>query len=68
MKKIIGIIFLVALLSGCVTWRDAQGNRASKTDEFDCDQKCGRYDTRQNPFTYAFCQRACMESKGYSTR
>jgi hypothetical protein len=68
MKKIIVVIFLVALLAGCVTWRDSYGNRASRADEFDCDHKCGNYDMKQNPFAYAFCKRDCMQSKGYSTK
>ena len=65
-----GVILLTVIvsLSGCVTWHDRYGNPASSSDQFDCNQKCGYYDMKQNPMMYAVCERDCMQSKGYSSQ
>ncbi len=66
--RMVILLALIAVLSGCVTWRDSYGNRASSADEFECKQKCGYYDTRMNAMGYALCNNDCMRSKGYSTK
>jgi len=63
------IIVLTAIVcfSGCVSWRHSSGAPLSRADEFDCDQKCGYYDTRQNAIGVALCVDSCLRSKGYYT-
>ena len=65
MKKVILLSAALMVLSGCVVYKDRYGNIASQSDEFDCDQKCGVYDTRMNAFGSAHCKVNCMSSKGY---
>jgi hypothetical protein len=66
MKKVITVVLCALMLSGCMVWRDSSGIRASMPDEFDCKQKCGMYQMGGNPLMNAFCERDCMESKGYT--
>lgn len=65
MKKVLLLSVALMVLSGCVTYKDRYGNVASQSEEFDCDQKCGVYDTRMNAFGSAHCKVNCMHSKGY---
>ncbi len=62
------LLFLIGtfMLTGCVKYYDSSGQVASRSVEFDCNQKCGYYDTRMNAFGTAFCIEDCMQSKGYS--
>lgn len=66
-RKVI-LLAVIVFLSGCATWRDRYGNPASSSDQFECDQKCGLYDSRMNSFGYAMCANDCMRSKGYSSQ
>jgi hypothetical protein len=64
--KLVSCLCLLTALSGCVKYYDGSGQLASKSDVFECDHKCGYYDTNVNAFGTAFCIEACMNSKGYS--
>lgn len=62
---ILTLLSIFMLLSGCVKYYDNAGNLAPSSEEFDCDHKCGIYDTRMNPIGAAHCKVNCMASKGY---
>ena len=49
---------------GCATWCDRDGNKATSSEEFDCYNKCGTYNTRTGGSS-AICFNDCMKSKGY---
>lgn len=60
------IVISLAAITGCATvYRDSSGRAASAAEEFDCEHKCGVYDTRMNAFGSAHCLINCMRSKGY---
>lgn len=59
------LLFVCLVMGGCVTYHDRYGNVASQSEEFDCDQKCGVYDTNMNAFGSAHCKVNCMHAKGY---
>lgn len=56
----------VISLCGCaVVYKDRYGNVVPQSEEFDCDQKCGIYDTNMNVFGSVHCKVNCMSAKGY---
>lgn len=64
LKKVLFIILCCSIM-GCVSYHDKYGNLAPQSVEFDCDQKCGVYDTRMNAFGSAHCKVNCMAAQGY---
>ena len=65
--QLITLMAVIACLSGCVTWRHSSGAPLSDADKFECNQRCGFYDTRMSPVGVAFCTDSCLRSKGYYT-
>ena len=59
MKTLLLIITIFAL-SSC-TIRPPM----NQADEFDCNQKCGYYDVKMNPFIMAQCLNQCRTAKEY---
>lgn len=60
------ILVLLLQMFGCVTYRDRNGNLASQSDDFDCKQKCGYYDSKQSGLASGICFPDCMQAKGFS--
>jgi hypothetical protein len=73
MKKIILLIAIILFLSGCAmaVYRNTDGQPAPKNVTFECDQKCGLYNsanTSPDWVTFGNCYDACMDAKGYKYR
>ena len=71
MKTYFFSVILAALamsLTACAsgTWQDSSGNPVSKADKFECDQRCGLYDSKIGPIEYGMCKSDCLPAKGYS--
>ena len=64
MKRFAAILIVIFFIMGCATWRDREGNQATSSEEFDCNNKCGSYNTKTDGFP-AICFNDCMKSKGY---
>ena len=64
MKRFAAILIVIFFIMGCATWRDRDGNQARSSEEFDCNNKCGTYNTRTGGFP-DICFTDCMKSKGY---
>lgn len=65
MKKIFITLLFVFFLMGCATFHDVHGNPVSKSDEFECNDKCGFRDARQSPTDVQMCIADCLRHKGY---
>ena len=64
-SKIVLLFAFVLFFSGCVTWRDVQGNEATKEVEAACKHKCSYYENNQGTYTYKVCFTECMRAKGF---
>jgi hypothetical protein len=67
MHKTLGLVLMVGILSlsGCAAPRSSSGKPVTQSDEFECNQKCGYYDPKANPFVGGMCKADCLRSKGY---
>lgn len=65
MLKTICLVLSLCFLCGCIVYKDRNGVPAPESVVFDCDQKCGKYDSSQNPIGVGHCIVNCMSSKGY---
>lgn len=64
--KIFLLLAVIAMLSGCATWRDVEGIKAPQSVKDGCEHKCSFYQNNQGAYTYEVCFKECMDSKGYS--
>ena len=64
--RIFLLLAVIAMLSGCASWRDKEGIKAPDSVKNICDNKCGVYENNQGTYTYDLCFKDCMDSKGYS--
>jgi hypothetical protein len=63
--KLALVVLVISQLFGCVTWKDSRGYGVSRSDEFECKQRCGYYDIHSNVFSNYECHSDCMNAKGY---
>lgn len=71
MKKI--LLIAVLILAGCemAVYRNVNGQPAPKNVTFECDQKCGLYNSENTSpdwVTFGNCHNACLDAKGYKYR
>ena len=65
-KTIFLLLAVMVMLSGCAKWHDRNGNILTKTQTYECENKCLYYENNKGAYTYDVCFKKCMEAKGYT--
>lgn len=64
--RIFLLLAVMAMLTGCASWRDVQGNVVPESVKNECNRRCGYYENNQGPYTYKVCFKDCMGEKGFT--